>query len=54
MKYICLAKYSTLAISVPIFNYMIDYIKNIQNLEKYHLDVKNAAGLVMEKIKQYY
>ena len=53
-KYICLAKYPTLAISVPIFNYIIDHIENIQDSEKYYPDVKNATELVMEKIKEYY
>ena len=53
-KHISLAKYPTLASSMPIFNYMIDHIENIEDSEKYHQDVKNAAKLAMEKIKEYY
>ena len=33
---------------------MMDHIENLQDSEKYHPDVKNAAGLAMEKIKEYY
>ena len=53
-KHISLAKYPTLAASVPVFNYMMDHIENFQDSEKYYPDVKNAAGLAMEKIKEYY
>ncbi len=53
-KHICLAKYPTLATSVFIFNYIIDHIENIQDSEKYYPNVKNAAGLAIKKIKEYY
>jgi hypothetical protein len=54
IKHISLTKYPTLAVSVLIFNYIMNHIENFQNSEKYHPDVKNAAELVIEKIKEYY
>ena len=51
IKHISQAKHLILKSSVFIFNYMMNYIKNLYNSEKYHLDVKNAAGLAMEKLK---
>jgi hypothetical protein len=52
--HISLARYPTLTASVPIYNYIMDKLEDFQDERGQDLNLKNAAELAINKLRQYY
>lgn len=49
-----LAEYPTLTSSVPIYNYIMDKLEDFQAERGQDQNLKNAAELAINKLRQYY
>ncbi len=49
-----LARYPTLTASVPIYNYIIDKLEDFQDQPGQDQNLKTAAELAINKLRQYY